>query len=91
MLARANLALRLVSVEDATPGHRFNPRALAARHGFDRPEAAARFLIDLLIPGPLEPAVRDPILQAAADGGDADAGLREAARRILTLPEYQLA
>jgi hypothetical protein len=91
MLARANLTLGLVSGQDQNLGRGLNPKALAARYGFDRPEAAARFLMDLLLPGPLEPQVRDPILKAAATGIDSDLAVREAARRILTLPEYQLA
>ncbi len=33
MLARANLALRLISEDDQAVGRRCNPRALAARHG----------------------------------------------------------
>jgi uncharacterized protein (DUF1800 family) len=91
-LARANLALGLLSDQDEALGRRFNPKTLATRHGFTRPEAAVPFLIDLLLPGPLEPMVRDPILKAAvATSGDTEAALREAARRILTLPEYQLA
>ncbi len=68
------------------------PAKLAGRHGFHRPAEAARFLLDLLLPGPLEPAVRDPILKAPlARAADGDAALRDAARRILNLPEYQLA
>jgi uncharacterized protein (DUF1800 family) len=91
MLARANLALRLLSDDDEALGRRCNPRSLADRHGFDRPEQSGPFLLDLLVPGLLDPKVRQPILQAAAsrDPGP-DAALRDAARRILTLPEYQL-
>src|SRR6185312_10670194 len=78
-LARANLALGLVSDQDVALHRRFNPKALAARHGFTRPEAAVQFLIDLLLPGPLEPKVRDPITKAAvAKDGDSEAALREA-------------
>ncbi len=55
------------------------------------PTQAARFLLDLLVSWPLDPKVRDPIVKAAAskDAGP-DAAVRDAARRILTLPEYQL-
>ena len=91
MLARANLALRLLSEDDEALGRRCNPRALAARHGAARPEAAAQFLLDLLVPGPLDPRVRGPIVKAAtAKDAGADAAVRDAARRILTLPEFQL-
>ena len=72
-------------------GRRCDPRALAARHGFDQPEKAGRFLLDLLVPGPLGVHVREPIFKAAAaKAGSPEAALRDAARRILTLPEYQL-
>jgi uncharacterized protein (DUF1800 family) len=91
-LARANLALGLLSDQDDALGHRCNPKAVAARHGFDRPEAVGRFFMDLLVPGPLDPKVRDPIFKvAAAKGGDSEVAARDAVRRILTLPEYQLA
>jgi uncharacterized protein (DUF1800 family) len=92
MLARANLGLALLSDDDEALGHRCDPAKLAARHGFTRPPEAARFLLDLLIPGPVEAAVRDPIIKAVmARAADGDAALRDAARRILNLPEYQLA
>jgi hypothetical protein len=91
MLSRANLALRLLADDDEALGRRCNPAALAARHGFPRPEQAGPFLLDLLIPGLRDPRVREPILKAATAKDSApDAALRDAARRILTLPEYQL-
>ena len=67
--------------DDAGFGRRCNPRALAARHGAGRPDAAARFLLDLLVPDPLDPKVREPIVKAATskDAG-ADAAVRDAAR-----------
>jgi uncharacterized protein (DUF1800 family) len=91
MLARANLVLALLSDDDEAMGHRCDPAKLAARHGFHQPADATRFLLDLLIPGPVEPSVKDPILKAAAKSTNRDAAVREAARRILNLPEYQLA
>ena len=57
MLARANLALRLLSEDDEVLGRRCNPRALAARYGFDRPDQSGAFLLDLLVPDLLEPKV----------------------------------
>ncbi len=92
MLARANFGLALLSDDDEALGRRLDPAKLAARHGFNRPPDAARFLLDLLVPGPVEPAVRDPIQKAVmAKAADGAAALRDAARRILNLPEYQLA
>ena len=92
LLARANLCLALLSDDDEAMGRRFDPAKLAARHGFHRPAEAAGFLLDLLVAGPLDPAVKRPILKAVmARAADGDAALRDAARRILNLPEYQLA
>jgi uncharacterized protein (DUF1800 family) len=92
MLARTNLALALLSDDDEAMGHRCDPAKLAARHGFRRPEEAARFLIHLLVPGTVEPSVKESILKAAAaKSADGDSAARDAARRILNLPEYQLA
>ena len=91
MLARANLALRLLSEDDEALGRRCHPRELAVRYGFARPDQAGTFLLDLLVPTLSEKTVRDPILKAAnsKDSG-VDAALRDATQRILTLPEYQL-
>ncbi len=92
MLARANVGLALLSDEDEALGRRCDPAKLAARHGFGRPQEAARFLLDLLVPAPFEPSVREPIIKAVmAKAADGDAALRDAARRVLNLPEYQLA
>ncbi len=92
LLARANLILALLSGDDEAMGGRCNPGELAARHGFRRPAEAGRFLLELLLPGPVEAAVKDPIFKAMmARSADAEAAVRDAARRILNLPEYQLA
>ena len=92
MLARANFVLALLSEDDEAMGRRCDPTKLAARHGFRKPADAAKFLLDLLVPGPVEPSVKDPILKAVAVGATGgEAALRDAARRILNLPEYQLA
>lgn len=92
MLARANLALALLSQEDENLGRRLDPVALAARHGFRGPEPAVRFLLDLLLGGPVDSAVRGAILEAAKSRtADIGSALRDATRRILNLPEYQLA
>jgi uncharacterized protein (DUF1800 family) len=92
LLARANLVLALLGDEDESLGRRLEPAKLAAGHGFHRPADAARFLLDLLVPGPLDAAVKDPIMKAlSAKAADGEAALRDAARRILNLPEYQLA
>jgi uncharacterized protein (DUF1800 family) len=91
MLARANLALGLLSDQNSALGGRLNPRTLAARHGFGQPELAARFLLDLLVQDALEPQVGQQVLKASTitnAAGEAD--LREVVRLILTSSEYQL-
>ena len=92
MLARANLALGLLSDQDEVLGQRCNPWALAARHGCSRRESLAGFFIDLLAAGALEPEARQQIEKAATNERYADdAAAREVVRLILTAPEYQLA
>ncbi len=92
LLARANLCLAMLSDDDEAMGRRFDPAKLAGRHGFHRPAEAAGFLLDLLVAVPLDAGVKPPILKAVmARAADGDAALRDAARRILNLPEYQLA
>jgi uncharacterized protein (DUF1800 family) len=92
MLARANLALGLLSEEDEALGQRCNPWALAGRHGSGRRESLAGFFIDLLAAGALEPGARQQIEKAATNKSSTDdAAAREVVRLILTAPEYQLA
>jgi uncharacterized protein (DUF1800 family) len=92
MLARANLALGLLSEQNAALGERLNPWELAKRHGFGSRAKLAGFYIDLLAQGQLEPRVREQIEQTAkAKDATDDAAVREVVRLILTSPEYQLA
>ncbi len=92
MLARANLALGLLSDQDEALGQRCNPWALAGRHGCGRRESLAGFFIDLLAAGALEPKARQQIEKAATNKSSTDdAAAREVVRLILTAPEYQLA
>ncbi len=57
-LARTNLALALLSDSDAGLGKRLDPLALARKHGFDSPEAASEFFIDLLVQDAFAPDIR---------------------------------
>ncbi|NQU23296.1 MAG: DUF1800 domain-containing protein [Candidatus Nealsonbacteria bacterium] len=80
---RHNLALALL--QGAPPyGDKLDPQAVAQKHGHETPEAAARFLLDLLLQGDVEPAVRDSLLKTAG-------GLRRVAYAVVTLPEFHLA
>jgi len=92
MLARANLALGLLSEQNDALGQRFNPWLLATRRGFGGRDRIAGFFIDLLAQGQLEPKARDQIDKAArAKSASDEAAAREVVRLILTSPEYQLA
>jgi uncharacterized protein (DUF1800 family) len=92
MLARANLALGLLSDQNEALGQRCNPWALAGRHRAGRRESLAAFFIDLLAGGTLEPKARQQIEKTATNKSSSDdAAAREVVRLILTSPEYQLA
>jgi uncharacterized protein (DUF1800 family) len=92
MLARANLALGLLSESDGGLGSRCNPWALATEHGTPRRKDLAGFFIDLLAQDALEPKARQQIEKAATAKNTSDeAAAREVVRLILTSPEYQLA
>jgi hypothetical protein len=82
VLTRTNLALALLSPDDAAFGRRLDPLALAKREGFDGGTGGARFFTDLLVQDAFDRKVRDSVNTAPA---------REAAAMVLTSPEYQLA
>ncbi|RUL88962.1 DUF1800 domain-containing protein [Tautonia sociabilis] len=73
ILARSNAALALLDDR-----RRFDPEALASRHG--RSDDPAGFFVDLLVQDAFGPDVLDRIRGSA----------REAAALVLTSPEYQL-
>jgi uncharacterized protein (DUF1800 family) len=88
MLTRTNLVLALLSPDDAALGNRFDPSALARRHGFTDAAGVTGFFSDLLTQDAFGGKVRDTV-EAAARKSPAPA--REAATLVLTAPEYQLA
>jgi uncharacterized protein (DUF1800 family) len=92
MLARANLALGILSDQNDALGQRCDPWALAGRHGRGRRDLITAFFNDLLVAGGLEPNARRQIEMAATKPSSSDqAAAREVVRLILTSPEYQLA
>jgi uncharacterized protein (DUF1800 family) len=92
MLARANLALGLLSEADGGLSGRCNPWALFGSRGSGKRKDLAGFFIDLLAQDALEPKARQQIEQAAtAKSATDEAAAREVVRLILTAPEYQLA
>ena len=58
MLTRTNLALALLSADDAGLGKRFDPAALARRHGQTGTADVARFYTDLLVQDAFEDKIR---------------------------------
>jgi uncharacterized protein (DUF1800 family) len=93
MLNRTNLILGLLSDEDAGLGRRFDPAALARKHGATTPEEGVNFLVDLLVQDGFDQVLRRRVSMAAQAKAkdDPKAALREAATLVLTAPEYQLA
>jgi uncharacterized protein (DUF1800 family) len=91
MLTRTNLALALLSADDAPMGKRLDPAALAARHGFTDAPGVAEFYTDLLVQDAFDGKVRSTVEASALKAPDPATAAREAATLILTSPEYQLA
>ncbi len=95
LVGRHNLAAALL--ESGKPyGGKLDPSAVAQKRGYTTAEAAAAFLLDLLIQDGIEPGVREALLQSMrtrATSGDAAPGaaLRCLTYAVATLPEYQLA
>ncbi|MBN1506016.1 MAG: hypothetical protein JW955_04175, partial [Sedimentisphaerales bacterium] len=90
---RANLAAALLRGEEPY-GDRLDPQAIARKYGHVTSESDARFLVELLLQGDIEPATRDALSQdVPAAGGDGTQGIamRRLAHAIVTLPEYHLA
>jgi uncharacterized protein (DUF1800 family) len=90
LLARANLALGILSDQNQAFGQRLNPAALAARHGFKGRERAAVFFNDLLVQDAFEQAAREPIKKASKSAVSDETAASDVVRLILTSPEYQL-
>lgn len=91
MVRRHNLAQALLRGGEPY-GDRLDPRAVARRHGFETPEAAAGFLLDLFLQGEVEPDARETLLESMRTAGtNNDASLRGFAHAVVTLPESHLA
>jgi uncharacterized protein (DUF1800 family) len=102
MLARHNLAWKLLQGRRGPLGARVNPAALVlTRHTAAKPKDYARqldFLLDLLLqPGDTEVSgkAREALMAFLAEGAPVsialDQRLREVAHAIMVMPEYQLA
>ena len=92
MLARANLALGLLSEADGGLSGRCDPWAIFIERGSGKRPDLGGFFIDLLVQDAMAPEARRQIEQAATAKNSSDrAAAREVVRLILTSPEYQLA
>jgi hypothetical protein len=91
MLTRTNFALGLLSADDAALGRRFDPLALARRHGFHDAAGVARFYTELLVQDAFDPKVCASVQAAARKAASPSSAAREAATLVLSAPEYSLA
>lgn len=96
LLARHNLAWRLVGGEDNTFMGLFDPSVLFDLFGKKSLTQQVDLLLDMLVQGDVSPPARQKLLDAAANADDKDedgqnARIRELAHTILLMPEYQLA
>jgi uncharacterized protein (DUF1800 family) len=91
LLARANLALGILSDQNEKFGQRLNATALAAQRGFLGRDRTALFFNDLLVQDALEPAAREPIKKASIKAVSDESAASDVVRLIWTSPEYQLA
>jgi uncharacterized protein (DUF1800 family) len=87
LLARDNLAHAILFGQEPFKEPMDLP-AVAEKHG-KRGEAAARFLIDLFLPGEVGDAAAGQLLRAAGQG-DLPTRLLRLAHAVVTLPEFQL-
>jgi uncharacterized protein (DUF1800 family) len=99
LLARDNLAWRLLQGSRGSPGARVSPLALVQKYAGGRNYAGqVDLLLDLLLQpdeGELNPKARQGLVDFLArddpKGASLDARLRETAHAVMLMPEYQLA
>jgi uncharacterized protein (DUF1800 family) len=97
LVARHNLAWRLLGGQDRRFGDKLDPARLAKRHAKSEPDHK-QFLLRLLLEGDVGEEARAKLFAFAPDAGskkakarDPDDELRQLAHTIVLLPEYQLA
>ncbi len=93
LLGRHNLAWRLVGGEDSRFSRRIDPAELLRAAKIVTPEGQVDFLLNLLLPGEIDNAVRQKLLTFLNDAIDREQNsrLRELTHTILLMPAYQLA
>lgn len=95
LLARHNLAWRLVGGHDSQFKGRVDVAGFVKKQAGDKPEAQIEFLLNALLDGEVSPQSRKLLAEFASQNGSAKAGepkwLAELVHTILMMPEYQLA
>lgn len=96
LLARHNLAWKVVQGAQGPPGVKVNPASLVRKYAERRdPQGRVDFLLDLLLQpgnGEVDGRARRKLVEFLGSGGAAsDARLRETIHAVLLMPEYQLA
>lgn len=95
LLARHNLAAKLVGGHDGNYPQAFDPASLEATSGKKDVARQSEYLLNLLLQNDVSDGSREKLLQIAKgnqeDGEEQHARLREVAHTILLMPEYQLA
>jgi len=90
LLGRSNLAQTLL-VGKKPYGEKLDPLAVAGSYGYEGPESAGRFLIELFLQGDVPDGVRETLLKAViAAGGDPSLAIRQFVHSLVALPEFQL-
>jgi uncharacterized protein (DUF1800 family) len=105
LLARDNLAWRLVGGQDASFQQKVNPLALVKRYGGDTRTKQVDFLLQLTVQGDVSDAAEKKLVVFAENGPEPyeiesdslptpevleSVGIRELTHSILLMPEYQL-
>ncbi|MCH7729793.1 MAG: DUF1800 domain-containing protein [Planctomycetes bacterium] len=94
LLARHNIAWRLVGGGSNLLEKRIDPSKLVSNHGKKKPQEQIEFLLDLLLQGDASKAAKQKLIALAKFGGlpknQQKKQLRELTHNILLLPEYQL-
>ncbi|MHC4169966.1 MAG: DUF1800 domain-containing protein [Planctomycetota bacterium] len=89
IVGRQNLAWAMLRGSDPYD-KKLNPWAVARQNGCSTFESAARFTLDLLLQGDVDPGVYDKLTQTAQEG-DLEERMRRFAHAVATLAEFHLA
>ena len=89
LVGRTNLATALLG-NSGPYEKKFDPAAVAQRHGHADARNAGRFLVDLFLQPAADNAIADRLLEHAPAEGDVSHRMRQFADIVVTLPEFHL-